>query len=77
MDRRQRDLRRMAEGEGLREVRIEHTKGTHLRLTGRHRGCCVCLTCALTTSDRRSDLNLRSTLRRQMREIECTNKSRH
>lgn len=70
MDRRKRELSKLAEREGLSNVEVLPTRGTHLRIEGMHKGKPVKVLASLSPSCHRNELNIRSYIRRAMRAVE-------
>lgn len=70
MDRRKRDLLKLAEKEGLSNIEILSTKGCHYRIEGTHMGKLIKIIAPYSPSDYRNALNLRGNIRRAMRAVE-------
>lgn len=70
MVKRERELYKLAEKEGLQSVNVVLTKGNHYRVEGTHKGKTVKVITPLSPSCHRAVLNLRGNIRRAIRSIE-------
>ena len=69
MIKRKRDLMRLAETEGLRQVAIYETGGNHYRIEGQHLGKVIKVVTSYSPSCHRTALNVRGYIRRSMRAV--------
>lgn len=63
-----REVTKIMEGEGLTNIRLTTTNGTHLRATGLLNGREVSMTCSLSPSCNRAGHHARKTLRHVIKE---------
>ena len=70
MHKRKRDLEKLAEEEGIKGVEISETNGGHYLIEGFYQGSTLKIYAPYSPSCHRALLNLRSTIRKYIRQIE-------